>query len=161
MGGCTCAAGGPALACRLRDILTYDCDTLDSAINYSVVAVSTSTVLALLLSLDPGTSRASHAFGFALGSNAFFWAYQVGPGSDARHVIDTHLNPRFLNEVGSYDVASNMCQALLPGGALLGAERPGGRGLHGHLHRVERPRGARLLPAALARLPNSLPPAAL
>jgi hypothetical protein len=64
-----------------------------------VVAVSTSTVLALLLSLDPGASRASHAVIFALGSNAFFWAYQVGPGSNALHVIDTHLNPRFLSEM--------------------------------------------------------------
>jgi len=50
MGGCACAGGSP-LACRLRAILIYDCDALDTAINYSVCAVSTSTVLALLLSL--------------------------------------------------------------------------------------------------------------
>jgi len=35
-----------------------------------------------------------------------------GPADIARHVIDTHFEPRFLCQIASYDVASNICQAL-------------------------------------------------
>jgi len=43
--------------------------------------------------------------------------------SIARRVIDTHLNPRFLSGMIPFDVASNVCPAVLSGGEQ-GAQDP-------------------------------------
>jgi len=43
-------------------------------------------------------------------------ALQVGPGDIARHVIQRIPNPRFLRQMASYDVVSNICPALRGGG---------------------------------------------
>jgi len=42
---------------------------------------------------------------------------QYVPGSllITRHVIETHWDPRVLSHMASYDMASNICQALLLG----------------------------------------------
>ena len=49
------------------------------------------------------------------------WREQYLPGPIACHVIDTHLNPGVSSWMASYDVASNICQALEHG-----PPRPGG-----------------------------------
>jgi hypothetical protein len=47
----------------------------------------------------------------------------------ARHVIDTYYNPRFMSyAAASYDVAGNVCQALVWGAGKGGAHRQAGSG---------------------------------
>jgi len=71
----------------------------------------------------------------------------------ARHVIDTHVNPRFLGYMASCDVARNICQALSSGGRPLPVRTRRSKNGEGICHRrqdeLPRSRGSawQMLPA--------------